>query len=131
MSGSSGLRHLMSEPQPRHLEITVGLHDKADGLVPGFVLGAHCVNITLTVVGLRLVGRDRLHPSSIGGRDGLSRGRLERSVTNPSGLTSTLDPAGSGNVNLPDVPEPSPPAGLESGSPAAAAWTRIGADQGV
>jgi hypothetical protein len=121
----------MSEPQPRHLEITVGLHDKTDGLVPGFVLGAHCVNTTLTVVGFRLAVRDRLHPSSIGGRDGPSRGRLECAVTNPSGLASTLDPAGSGNVNLPDVPEPSPPAGLESASPAAAVRTRIGADQGV
>lgn len=49
MSGSSGLRHLVPEPQLRDLEVTVGLHNKADGLVPGFVLGVHRVNITLTV----------------------------------------------------------------------------------
>jgi hypothetical protein len=123
-------RHLMSGPQLRHLEPTVGLHDKADGLVPGFVLGAPSVNITLTMVGFRLAGRDRNSPSSIGGRDGLARVRVEGAVTNPSGLASTLDPAGSGNLNLPDVPEPSPTSRVGVRVAGGGGMKGIGADQG-
>ena len=105
MSGSSGLRHLVPEPQLRDLEITVGLHNKADGLVPGFVLGVHRVNITLTVPELWWAESE----FTLADRwpEGPSRVRVVRAVTNPSGLASTLYPAGSGNLNLPDVPEPS------------------------
>ena len=120
MSDSPGHRHLVSEPQLRDLQITVGLYDMADGLVPGFVLGVH----------------PRQH--YLGGSRGLKNGRVRRdprrsvagapfhvgvewAVTNPSGSSPTLYPAGSGNLNLPDVPEPSTfPGGSEVHPPAAA-----------
>jgi len=46
---------------------------------------------------------------------------VEWAVTNPSGSAPTLYPAGSGNLNLPDVPEPSTfPVGSEVHPPATA-----------